>query len=98
MFFLLRKGDLKRMQPDGLPPAADSVKGIWVTVWDTPKDRQEFVAAYSKNMPKETGVVLVGTRTAVFLYKMTAQERIDLSQLIRLEPPKLRQGGKAVAP
>jgi hypothetical protein len=97
-FFLLRKSDLERMAADGPPPAASKVKGVWVTVWDTPKDRDEFISAYSKNMPQGTGVVLLGKRTAVFLYHMTPQEREEITRRFRGNPPKLQQGEKAVVP
>lgn len=97
-FFLLRKGAVIAPKAGGPPPSVDQVKGVWVTVWDTPKDREEFVAAYSKNMPKETGVVLVGARTAVFLFNMTPQERDGLARLVKDGPPTLQQGYKPVNP
>ncbi len=45
-----------------------TLRGIWVTVWDTPKDRAEFLAAYEKNaaVPHQTRVF--GERTAVFYF------------------------------
>ena len=97
-FFLLRKGQVIAPKAGGPPPSVDQVKGVWVTVWDTPKDREEFVAAYSKNMPKETGVVLVGTRTVVFLFNMTPEERESTTKLIQESPPQLKQGKKSVDP
>ena len=98
-FFLLTKG-LVRVPKAGSPekPSTENVKGAWVTVWDTPKDREEFVAAYSKNMPQGTGVVLVGTRTAVFLCGMAAEERDRTSERIKKNPPGLKQGIQIVDP
>jgi len=97
-FFLLRKGD-KIFAPEagGPPPSVDKIKGVWVTVWDTPKDREEFVAAYSKNRP-QADFVPVGARTAVFLYSMTPEERNSITELIQKNPPKLTQGKKNVEP
>jgi hypothetical protein len=47
-------------------------------------------------MPKGTSVVLVGTRTAVFLFKMTPEERDGLARLFKDNPPTLVQGYKPV--
>ena len=97
-FFLLTKGTVRIPQAGAPgPPSTENVKGVWVTVWDTPKDREEFVAAYSKNRP-QAGVVLVGTRTAVFLYGMGPEERDRTAKRIREKPPTLRQALKNVAP
>ena len=49
-------------------------------------------------MPKETGVVLVGARTAVFLFNMTPEERDGLARLVKDNPPTLVQGYKPVNP
>ena len=97
-FFLLTKGVVRSPKAGSPgPPSTDNIKGVWVTVWDTPKDRKEFVAAYSKNMP-QAGVVLVGARTAVFLYGMDPQERDRTAQRIQENPPTLRQGIQSVDP
>jgi len=97
-FFLLTKGTVRTPQAGSTEaPSTDNVKGVWVTVWDTPKDREEFVAAYSKNMP-QAGVALVGKRTAVFLYGMDPQERDRTAQRIQENPPRLTQALRNVDP
>jgi hypothetical protein len=96
-FFLLTKGAV-RFPATGSPDTPpDNVKGAWVTVWDTPKDRDEFVAAYSKNVPR-AGVALVGSRTAVFLFGMDAGERDRTAQRLKDKPPRLKQANKWVDP
>jgi len=95
-FFLLRKGTV-RAPGDSGQPTPENVKGAWVTVWDTPKDREEFVAAYSKNMP-QAGVALIGERTAVFFLNMDAKEQEETAKKLTKNLPRLRQSGKEVKP
>ncbi len=79
------KGDL----PAGL-------KGVWITLWDTPADRDEFVAA------QETGTPLAGRSSAtlgnlgaVFFYDFTTAERNALVKKLTESLPPLRRGKKA---
>ncbi len=44
-------------------------RGMWITTWDTPTDRDEFVAAYTPVAEARGAVaVIVGERSAVYVY------------------------------
>jgi hypothetical protein len=61
-FYLLRNGD-------GEPAGA-----IWITIWDSAADRDEFVAAYEGTPAGESAETwLAGERAAVFTYGGASQ-------------------------
>jgi hypothetical protein len=50
--------------------------GLWITLWDTAADRDEFTQAYEEHVPDhERHRVLLGDRGAAFLFGMDAAER-----------------------
>jgi len=52
-----------------LGPASGSAHpALWITLWDTPGDRDQFEFAYRSRMQHPTRVIRLGLRGAVFLY------------------------------
>jgi hypothetical protein len=95
-FFVVQKGGMKipvlgRGTPEGTGEP-ENIRGIWVTVWDTPKDRTEFIEAYDKHVPmKDRVTVELGERTACFLYGFEGDEVEKITEKMRKQPPKLKQ-------
>ena len=68
--------------------------GLWFTMWDSPQDRDEFVAAYNAARALGSRVsVMLGDRTAVFFYAFDEELRDALSARLKREPPRLSKGG-----
>jgi len=90
----------------GAGPTADEaarnlkdLKGVWVTLWDTPKDRDEFLAAYHANGPTPlTGAIKLGTLGAVFFFEITSDERQAAEEALNTSPLTFRHGQKPWAP
>jgi hypothetical protein len=59
-------------------------RGIWVTAWDTERDRQEFIRGYEeeRKLPGRT-VVNVGRRAAVFLFGVDDEARKALERALQ---------------
>jgi hypothetical protein len=83
--------------PKGDEAGADvPTKGLWVTVWDSPRDRDEFVDAYYTHTPLESRTwAEVGNLGAVFLYGFGEAEGRRFAERLRHSPPPLRRGGEA---
>ncbi len=102
-FFVLMKGAprIPILGPgaSGGDMEPENIRGVWVTVWDTPKDREEFVAAYDKNVPMpHRTTVRIGERTAAFLYGFEEDEAEKAAERMKQQPPRLRQDNKNVEP
>ncbi len=90
-FYLLASGDSAAAARTTL---AD-VKGVWVTAWDTPKDRDEFLSA----LPKATiapGAVAdaVGDSVAVVYFGIDDRDRATLTARLRESPLPMARTGK----
>ncbi len=73
-----------------------AAKGLWVTAWDTPGDRDEFVKAYEAMRPMEDRrTVPVGNLGAAFLYGFGDAEAAALEKALTESPPTLTRDGKA---
>jgi hypothetical protein len=90
-FYLITKR--KEGRPFTLGPAGDDAydyRGIWITVWDAPKDREEFIAAYEKNAPapqEGRATERLGQSSAIFFYGFDQAERGQIMQRMRENPP-----------
>lgn len=75
------------------------LKGVWVTLWDTPQDRDEFVQAYESNAPAALrGTSKLGSLGAVFFFGFTDAEREAAEKNLNASPPKFRHGEKTWTP
>ena len=60
---------------------ANSFMGLWITAWDTPEDREEFVAAMEWNCPDPNRTLTrLGDRAAVWFYGFDDAARQALEQ------------------
>lgn len=84
---------------DAAGKALKDPRGLWITLWDTTADRDEFVAAYEQAapMPGRTTFKL-GSLGAVFFFNFPDADRQALEQKLQKSPPKFTQNGKAWTP
>lgn len=80
----------------------DPARGLWITAWDTPADRDEFVGAYTPVAEARGAVaVLVGERSAVYMYGFTGDAgRAAVNAIIadlKTAPAPLSQAGQPMA-
>jgi hypothetical protein len=102
-YLLVKAADLRLPLFGGFAPGpardlgAGAATGVWVTAWDTAKDRDEFIRAYEANTPLAgRAVERFGDRTAVFLFDFGAAERETILQRMRSAPPTLMRAGASV--
>ncbi|UCF33547.1 MAG: hypothetical protein JSV78_14565 [Phycisphaerales bacterium] len=59
--------------------------GLWLTLWDTPQDREEFVTAYEAHRPMPSRSVLrLKNNTAVFFFGLSAVQQDGLQEGFRV--------------
>jgi hypothetical protein len=59
--------------------------GLWLTLWDTPQDLEEFVAAYEAHRPMPSRSVLrLKNNTAVFFFGLSAVQQDRLREGFRV--------------
>ena len=69
---------------------------MWVTAWDTPKDRDEFLAALEKGSAAPNSVsVPVGRQLAVVFIAIDPRERESLLRRLALLPLPMTRAGQA---
>jgi len=79
-----------------LESATGEKAGVWITLWDTPGDRDEFLETYAKTGPQpEPSRFLLGERGVVFTFDMDAA---PLQQAFAGSPPPMTQGGTPWTP
>jgi len=75
------------------------LRGVWFTLWDTPKDRDEFVAAYERQPAAgRRSIVALGNLGAVALFGFDDAHETALAERIQKAPPATTQGGKPWSP
>jgi hypothetical protein len=84
-----------RSDPEALE-TTQGLQGVWVTAWDTPKDRDEFLAALEKGSPAPNSVsVPVGRQLAIVFIAFEQAERESLVRRFNLLPLPMTRGGQA---
>jgi hypothetical protein len=74
----------------------DGLQGVWMTAWDTPKDRDEFLAALDKGSPAPNSVAVpIGRQLAVVFIAVEPAERESLVRRLNLLPLPMTRGGQA---
>jgi hypothetical protein len=69
-------------------------RGIWVTAWDAPEDRDEFVDAYEPRHPASLSRrVDLGPLVSVYLFGMSPEEAASLEEALRRSPLRLARAG-----
>jgi hypothetical protein len=83
-----------RSDPEALK-TTQGLQGVWVTAWDTPKDRDEFLAALEKGSPAPNSVsVSVGRQLAIVFIAFEQAERESLVRRFNLLPLPMTRGGQ----
>jgi hypothetical protein len=73
-----------------------ALQGVWLSAWDTPKDRDEFLVALEKGSPAPNSVsVPIGRQLAVVFIAITPAERESLIRRLGLLPLPMTRGGRA---
>jgi len=84
-----------RSDSDALKTTA-GLQGVWMTAWDTPKDRDEFLATLEKGSPAPNSVaVSIGRQLAVVFIAIEQAERESLVRRLNLLPVPMTRGGQA---
>ena len=81
--------------PEPITEQPENLYGAWFTMWDTPKDRDEFVAGYETHriLPSRT-VLKLGTLGAVYLFGFEDTQAEALEKRLQAAPPKCTCDGK----
>lgn len=71
-------------------------RGVWITAWDTKRDRDEFIRGYElERKLSQRHLVRVGERVAVFLYGMDADARTALERTFTEGNLRFTRDGKS---
>jgi hypothetical protein len=73
----------------------EGLQGVWMTAWDTPKDRDEFLAALDKGSPAPDSVAVpIGRQLAAVFISVDQAERESLVRRLNLLPLPMTRGGQ----
>jgi hypothetical protein len=76
-----------------------TLQGVWITLWDTQKDRDEFVAAYEqKPATGRRTIATLGNLGAVALFGFDEAEEKALADRLTKTPPPMTRAGKPWGP
>jgi nitroreductase len=90
-FFLMAS----RSGPDALRTTR-GLQAVWMTAWDTPKDRDEFLSALEKGSPPPNSTaVALGRQLAVVFMAIGEAERESLLRRLTVLPLAMTRGGRA---
>jgi hypothetical protein len=74
----------------------EGLQGVWMTAWDTPTDRDEFLAALEAGSPAPNSVAVpIGRQLAVVFIAVEQPERESLVRRLILNPLPMTRGGQA---
>jgi hypothetical protein len=74
----------------------EGLQGVWMTAWDTPKDRDEFLAALDAGSPAPDSVAVpIGRQLAAVFIAVEQAERESLVRRLNLLPLPMSRGGQA---
>jgi hypothetical protein len=83
-----------RTGPDALR-STKRLQGVWLTAWDTPRDRDEFLAALDRGSPAPNSVAVpVGRQLAVVFVAIPQAERESLTRRLVLLPVPMTRGAR----
>jgi len=93
--FLFASGSSTAEAAQGLK----DLKAVWITLWDTPADRDEFVAALAEGpMPAGYATAVLGTRGAVVFFGFDEAERTTLVKRVGDAPLPMTRDGQPWPP
>ena len=87
-----------RSGPDVLR-TTKGLQGVWVTTWDTPKDRDKFLLALDNGNPAPNSVAVpVGSQSAVVFIAMPAADRASLLRRFGVLGQTMTRDGRSWTP
>jgi len=94
-FYLLAAGS----GADADAKSLKDLRGLWITLWDTAQDRDEFLQVFEQAMPNAARTAMKwGSQGAVFFFNFTDAERKDLEAKLQKSPPKMTRDAKPWTP
>ncbi|MCX5672690.1 MAG: hypothetical protein NTU94_15340 [Planctomycetota bacterium] len=93
-FFLLASGP----SAEAAGKSLKDLQGVWITLWDTPKDRDEFADAFDANAASAHATFRLGNMAAVVFFGFDEAERKALEARFEKSPPPMTQSGKPWSP
>lgn len=90
-FFLIADG------PDEKAATKDlkNRRGVWVTMWDTPDDREEFIDDFQFHRPEPARrLIRLGERVAIFTFVFSPESHAALESVLANVKLDFRKGGK----
>ena len=94
-FYLLARG------PDAETAgrSLEDTRGVWITLWDSPQDRNEFIETYGRERPPGSHVLApLGNLGAVVLFGFSEAEAGSLAKRLRKTPPPMTRDGAPWSP
>lgn len=73
---------------------AGSTRAIWITLWDTPQDREEFESTYRSVSGKTMTTLPIGTRGVAVLYGFSKDESLPIAKQLSDGALRLSRAGK----
>ncbi len=87
-----------RSGPDALR-TTKGLQGVWVTTWDTPKDRDKFLLALDNGSPPPNSTAVpVGAQSAVVFIAIPESERASLLRRFGVLAQTMTRDGRAWTP
>ena len=75
------------------------LRGVWITLWDTPRDRNEFLETYERGRPGGDYVLAtLGNLGAVVCFGFGEADASALAKRFGQSPPAMTRGGEAWSP
>src|SRR5512139_755953 len=74
------------------------LKGVWITCWDTPQDRDEFLEALDPGGAAGHTTAPLGTMGAIVFFAVDEAERQALMKRLREAPLPATRDGKTWSP
>jgi hypothetical protein len=94
-FYLLAAGS----SADAAAKSMKDLRGLWITLWDTPQGRDAFLQAIETTSPLPARTSLKwGSQGAVFFFGFTDAERKDLEAKLQKSPPRMTRDAKPWSP
>jgi len=94
-FYLLASGRNPKAAAAGLR----QMRGVWVTLWDSEGDRDEFLETYGRHAPNGSRLLVpIGTRGVVALFGFDEAESRLLGERFKASPPAMTRDGKPWTP
>jgi hypothetical protein len=93
-FFLLAKKG-----PGDKPVLDATVRGVWITLWDTERDRDEFMIALDAAGPAPKRAAMKwGTLGVIYFFNFDEADRKTVEAALEKSPPTLTRDGKPWTP